>query len=351
MADLRKENGHEEPFQLDYFGVGNENWGCGGNMTPEYYGNLYRHYQTYLRQYDPEKPFMKIACGPNNDDYHWTEGVLKTCFDHAPEHLHGFMDLISLHYYDMPYGWEPKVSATEFDEECWYRTLNKAYLMDEYVTRHCAILDQYDPEKKIGLSVDEWGTWFKVEEGTNPGFLYQQNTVRDALVAGITLNVFNKHCDRVKLACIAQMINVLQSVILTDGGKMIKTPTYHIFHMYRHHQGAQLLESSITGVADTGVDGFKVPELTESVSEKDGIITITVSNQSLTDAKELEVIFAEKKDFQVVESSIVGGSDPHDYNTFEEPEKVVEKKYEDYTADNGLKLNIPAASVVEIRLK
>ena len=351
MADLRKENGHEEPFQLDYFGVGNENWGCGGNMTPEYYGNLYRHYQTYLRQYDPEKPFMKIACGPNNNDYHWTEGVLKTCFDHAPEHLHGFMDLISLHYYDMPYGWEPKVSATEFDEECWYRTLNKAYLMDEYVTRHCAILDQYDPEKKIGLSVDEWGTWFKVEEGTNPGFLYQQNTVRDALVAGITLNVFNKHCDRVKLACIAQMINVLQSVILTDGEKMIKTPTYHIFHMYRHHQGAQLLESSITGVADTGVDGFKVPELTESVSEKDGIITITVSNQSLTDAKELEVIFAEKKDFQVVETSIVGGSDPHDYNTFEEPEKVVEKKYEDYTADNGLKFNIPAASVVEIRLK
>ena len=352
MADLRKENGHPEPYKLDYFAVGNENWGCGGNMRPQYYGDLYRRYQTYLRQYSPDRKFKKIACGANNNDYHWTEEVLKTCFDHSPEHEHGFMDLISLHYYDMPYGWDPKVSATEFDDECYYRTLNKAYVMDEYVSRHCDILDQYDPDKKIGLAVDEWGTWFEVEPGTNPGFLYQQNTIRDALVAGITLNIFNKHCDRVKMACIAQMVNVLQSVILTDGEKMIKTPTYHVFHMYRHHQGAELLGSSITGATEIGVeDGFKVPDLTESVSEKDGIITITVSNQSSTDAKELDVIFAEKKDFEIVEAKLVGGADPHDHNTFEDPEKVVEKDFEDYKTDGGLKLNIPAASVVEIRLK
>ena len=170
-------------------------------------------------------------------------------------------------------------------------------------------------------------------------------------MAGITLNIFNKHCDRVKMACIAQMVNVLQSVILTDGEKMIKTPTYHVFHMYRHHQGAELLGSSITGASEIGVeDGFKVPDLTESVSEKDGII-ITVSNQSLTDAKELDVIFAEKKNFEVVEARLVGGADPHDHNTFDDPEKVVEKDFEDYKTDGGLKLNIPAASVVEIRLK
>ena len=227
-----------------------------------------------------------------------------------------------------------------------------AYVMDEYVTKHCTILDKYDPDKKIGLSVDEWGTWFKVEPGTNPGFLYQQNTVRDALVAGITLNIFNKHCDRVKLACIAQMVNVLQSVILTEGEKMIKTPTYHVFHMYRHHQGAQLLGSSITGAKEIGVEeGFMVPDLTESVSEKDGIITITVSNQSLNEAKDLEVLFTEKKSFEVVEAKMVVGSDVHDYNTFEDPEKVVEENYEGYKTEGGLKLNIPAASVVEIRLK
>ena len=353
MADLRKENGHEDAFQLDYFAVGNENWGCGGNMTPEYYGNLYRHYQTYLRQYNPDKKFKKIACGANVADYHWTEGVLKTCFDHSPEHEHGFMDLISLHYYDMPLGWEPKVSATEFDDELWYMTLNRAYYMDELIVRHSAIIDQYDPEKKIGLAVDEWGTWYKVEPGTNPGFLYQQNSIRDALVAGITLNIFNKHCDRVKMACIAQMINVLQSVILTDGEKMIKTPTYHVFHMYRHHQGADLLESDITGASEIGVDvvNGKVPDITESVSEKDGIITVTLNNLSVSEAKELDVVFAEKKDIQVVEAKYVGGGDIHDHNTFEEPEKVVEKEFKDYSLDGGLKVKVPAASVVEIRVK
>ena len=200
MANLRRENGAEKAWKVDYFGVGNENWGCGGNMTPQFYANEYRRYQTYVRQYDDKKPIKKIACGANVDDYHWTEEVLKTCFDHVPENLHGFMDLLSLHYYDFPLGWEPKVSATEFDEEMYYRTLNQAYRMEELVSRHSAIMDQYDPGKVIGLSVDEWGTWFKVEPGTNPGFLYQQNTVRDALVAGITLNIFNKHCDSVKLA-------------------------------------------------------------------------------------------------------------------------------------------------------
>ena len=351
MADLRRENGAKEPFTVDYFGVGNENWGCGGNMTPEHYANEYRRYQTYVRQYDDKRPIKKICCGANSDDYHWTEQVMKTCFDHTPEHLHGFMDLISLHYYTVPGPWSHKGSATDFDEECYYKTLKKAYDMEELIAKHSAIIDQYDPDKTIGLSVDEWGNWFDVEPGTNPGFLYQQNTVRDALVAGLTLNIFNKHCDRVKLACIAQMVNVLQSVILTDGEKMLRTPTYHIFHMYRHHQGAELLYSDITGVSEIGTEEFKVPDLTESVSVKDGIITITVNNLSFSESKELDVVFAEKKDFEVVEANILTSSDVRDHNTFEDPDKVVEKSFDGYTTDGGLKLTIPAASVVEIRLK
>ncbi len=351
MTELRKANGREEPFKIDFFGVGNENWGCGGNMTPEYYGNEYRRYQTYLRQYREDRPFQKIACGANADDYHWTQKVMETCFDHTPEHLHGFMDMLSLHYYVVPYTWADKGSATDYDEEGWYRTLNKAYRMEELINRHGAIMDQFDPDKKIGLSVDEWGIWFNVEPGTNPGFLYQQSTIRDALVAGITLNIFNKHCDRVKLACIAQMVNVLQSVILTEGERMVKTPTYHVFHMYRHHQGAQLLESAITGLSENGPEEWKVPSLTESVSEKDGIITITVGNSSMTDAKELDVVFAEKKNFEVVEARIVSSSDLHDHNTFDDPEVVVEKEFTGYSIDGGLKLTTPAASVVEIRLK
>ncbi len=351
MADLRAKNGHEEPWTVDYFGVGNENWGCGGNMTPQHYANEYRRYQTYVRNYDHNKPVKKVCCGANVADYFWTEGVMETCFDHCPDFLHGFMDYLSLHYYVHPEGWEIKGSSTDFNDEVWYKTLNKALYMDTLVTRHGAIMDRFDPEKKIGMCVDEWGTWYTCEPGTNPGFLYQQNTVRDALVAGITLNIFNKHCDRVKMAALAQMVNVLQSVLLTEGEKMIKTPTYHVMHMYRHHQGADLLESALTGVEEIGVNEWKVPKLTESVSmDADGVITITMNNLSIEAAEEVEVQMVEKG-YKVVEAKVVTENDMHSHNTFENPEVVVEKDFEDYkVTDNGLVVTMPTNSVVEIRL-
>ena len=216
MAELRAKNGHEEPWHVDYFGVGNENWGCGGNMNPEYYANEYRRYQTFVRDYKSGSPIQKICGGANVDDYEWTEKVLETCFRLAPKELHGFMDGLSLHYYVHPEGWEIKGSSTDFDEEVWYKTLKKALYMEELIEKHGEIMDKYDPEKRIGMIVDEWGDWFTCEPGTNPGFLYQQNTMRDALVAGVTLNIFNKHSDRVKMANLAQIVNVLQAVILTE---------------------------------------------------------------------------------------------------------------------------------------
>lgn len=351
MADLRKKNGHEQPWKVDFFGVGNENWGCGGNMTPEFYANEYRRYQTYVRNYDPEKPIKKVCCGANVDDYFWTEGVMKTCFSHA-EWAHGFMDYLSLHYYVHPEGWEIKGSSTDFDGEVWYKTLNKALHMDELITRHGTIMDKYDPEKKVGMCVDEWGAWYTCEPGTNPGFLYQQNTVRDALIAGITLNIFNKHSDRVKIAALAQMVNVLQSVLLTEGDKMIKTPTYHVMHMYRHHQGAKLLESSVTGIDEIGTDEWKVPKVTESVSkDKDGIITITLNNLSIESAEEVEVQLANGV-YKVVEARIVTNSDMHAHNTFEAPEKVTEKDFDDYEVKGeNILVKLPVNSVVEMRLQ
>lgn len=351
MADLRKKNGHEQPWKVDFFGVGNENWGCGGNMTPEFYANEYRRYQTYVRNYDTEKPIKKVCCGANVDDYFWTEGVMKTCFSHA-EWAHGFMDYLSLHYYVHPEDWEIKGSSTDFDGEVWYKTLNKALHMDELITRHGTIMDKYDPEKKVGMCVDEWGAWYTCEPGTNPGFLYQQNTVRDALIAGITLNIFNKHSDRVKIAALAQMVNVLQSVLLTEGDKMIKTPTYHVMHMYRHHQGAKLLESSVTGIDEIGTDEWKVPKVTESVSkDKDGIITITLNNLSIESAEEVEVQLANGV-YKVVEARIVTNSDMHAHNTFEAPEEVIEKDFNDYEVKGeNILVKLPVNSVVEMRLQ
>lgn len=350
MADLRAQNGHEEPWTLDYIGVGNENWGCGGNMTPEFYGNEYRRYQTYVRNYDAEKLVKKICCGANSDDYEWTKGVLSTTFYHGKE-AHGFMDGLSLHYYTHPNGWEEKGSATDFDEETWYKTLKKALYMDTLITRHGNIMDEYDPEKKIGMIVDEWGTWFTCEPGTNPGFLYQQNTVRDALVAGITLNIFNKHCDRVKMAALAQTVNVLQAVLLTEGKKMIKTPTYHVMHMYRHHQGADLLESTLTEIGEAGIGEWMVPEVTESVSvDNGGVITITLNNLSAVQEKTVDVQFV-NRGYKVVEANIVTGSDMRAYNTFDEPEKVTEKTFAGYQENaEGLSVTLPANSVVEIRV-
>jgi len=352
MADLRKQNGREKPWRMDYFGVGNENWGCGGNMTPDYYAQLYRRYQTYVRCYDKNAPVFKICGGANADDYEWTDVVLRECFRNpAPSQAHGYMDGLSVHFYVGVEKGFHKGSATEFDESVWFYTLARAMKMEELIRRHGAIMDHYDPEKKIGMMIDEWGCWHDVEPGTNPGFLYQQNTMRDALTAGLTLNIFNKHCDRVKMACIAQMINVLQSVILTEGERMLLTPTYHVFHMYRYHQDAVLVESYLEGVTEIGLtEGEMVPDVQESVSvDKDGVLTITLNNLSPDEEKEMEVVLQEGKTKQV-EASLLHGN-MRSYNTFHEPELVKEEIFTDYVmTDRGIRFSIPACSVLLLRI-
>lgn len=347
MADLRAANGHEEPWKVDYFGVGNENWGCGGNMRPEFYGDMYRRYQTYVRNYNPKAPVQKIACGANAGDYHWTEKVLETTFDHG----NGFMNGMSLHYYTLPTGnWSKKGSATEFDEKDWYRTLKATLKMEELIKRHGAIMDQYDPDKKIGMVIDEWGTWYDVEPGTNPGFLYQQNTMRDALVAGINLNLFNKNCDRVKMANIAQMVNVLQSVLLTEGEKMVKTPTWHVFNMYKQHQNGELVESSIEAEKIGLEEEYQVPELTESVSQSvDGKLHLTLTNLSLEASQEVEGYFAQTQ-VKAVKGTVLTNAF-NAYNTFDKPDTVHTESFDKVQIqDNKITFTIPACSVLHLEV-
>lgn len=352
MSELRKKNGQEKAWKVDYFGVGNENWGCGGNMTPSYYANLYRRYQTYVRNYDHEQPIFKICGGPNVDDTYWTEEVLKTCFENAPKEAHGFMNGLSMHYYVHPEGWKKKGSATKFSEKTWYKTLAKALYIETLINHHSTILDKYDPEKKIGLICDEWGTWYTCEPGTNPGFLYQQNTMRDALVAGLSLNIFNKHCDRVKMANIAQLVNVLQAVILTDGSKMLLTPTYHVFHMYKYHQDAELVESYLEGVRKIGEKKkYMIPNVQESVSiDKEGTVTITLNNLSIADNEEMEVTFTELVPNDVTAAIVTNKMDA--YNTFENPDKVKEVAFKDFkVTDKRINFTMPACSVLQFRVK
>lgn len=342
MAELRRQNGREEPWKIRYFGVGNESWGCGGNMRPSYYADEFRRYQTFLRNYGENKLY-KIACGPNVDDYTWTDTVM--------EIAGRYMDAITLHYYTLPNDdWNHKGSALVFNREEYYRTLRKALRMEELLQKHIQIMDRRDPEKRVGLIVDEWGAWYDVEPGTNPGFLYQQNTMRDALVAAATLNVFNQHSDRVVMANIAQLVNVLQSVILTEGDKMVKTPTYHIFDLYKEHQDATLVYSQIE-TASIGTETEQVPQISVSVSmDEQGVLHATLANLSDEEADLAELVFVNFAPTSV-EGEVLCGK-PADHNDFTAPDAVHLEPLTDVRVENGRVLaRMPACSVARLTIR
>ncbi len=345
MAELRRKNGQDKPWKIKYFGVGNESWGCGGNMDPEYYGCLYKRYNTYVRNYSGNDPIQRIACGPNGADYHWTKQVM----DKVKHHAQG----IALHYYTVPGdSWQKKGSATEFDTKEYYKTIAKAYYIEELITNHLAMMDSINPQRWVKLIVDEWGTWYDVEPGTNPGFLYQQNTMRDAVVAALTLNIFNKHADRIMMANIAQTVNVLQSVILTDADKMVLTPTYHVFKMYKDHQNNTLVGSYLTtDELESKEANCKFPQLIESASvDENGVIYSTITNTSAAKASKIKCQVADTKVTEI-KAEIISG-DIHDKNDFDSTDTVKTVEFTDFRKlKDGFIADIPACSVVKFIIK
>ncbi|MDG5471617.1 alpha-N-arabinofuranosidase [Jeotgalibacillus sp. ET6] len=339
MADWRRQNGREKPWKLTYFGVGNENWGCGGHMRAEYYADLYRQYQTYVRNYGENKLY-KIAGGASTADYHWTEVLMREA---AP-----MMDGLSLHYYTTPGDFSKKKgSALDATEQEWFITLQKAMYMKELISKHAVIMDKYDPEKRVGMIIDEWGTWFDVEPGTNPGFLYQQNTIRDAVVAGVHFHLFHEHNDRVQMANIAQTVNVLQAMILTEGEKMILTPTYHVFEMFKVHQDAVKLEMDVK--CDTyELNGEQLPSVSASASRsKEGNVTISLCNLNY---REESVVSIQLRglvgEINEVSGRVLTGNEANAHNTFEEPHRVQPGELESFTLQDGeLTVTLPAMSV------
>ncbi|WP_240928423.1 alpha-N-arabinofuranosidase [Maribellus sediminis] len=340
MTDLRKKNGREEPWDVKYWGIGNENWGCGGEMTPEYYSDVYRNYASYARG-----ARYKIACGASDSDYNWTDVLMKKM-----QGKRNIMQGLSLHYYTITHNWQKKGSATDFDENEWFTTLNKTLFMDELIQKHSTIMDKYDPEKRIGLIVDEWGNWFDVEPGTNPGFLYQQNTLRDALVAGINLNIFNNHADRVKMSNIAQTINVLQSVILTKDDEMVLTPTYYVFKMYSVHQEATMLPATVK-TGEYKMDRRSVPTVNASASTKDGVVSVTICNLNPNESESVEIAIT-GSDFSEASGQIISAQKMNAYNDFGKEELVSMKEFAVAKPKNGkLTLELPSKSVVLVQLK
>ena len=346
MAELRKKNGREKPWQVKFWGVGNESWGCGGNMTPEFYADNYRRYAVYVRKYGEAVPY-KIACGPNDGNFNWTKVLMeKTCTERGNS-----LDGLALHYYTVPGEWICKGSATQFTEPAWIVTMRKAYHMEELISKHSAIMDEYDPERKVALIVDEWGTWYDVEPGTNPGFLYQQSTVRDALVAGIHFNIFNNNAERVGMANIAQTINVLQSVILTEGAAMVLTPTYHAFDMYKVHQDALKLPVHVE--SESCSMGFSsIPAVTASASEDENR-KVHVSLTNIDPKKEQPAqIDIRGVSLKYVGGKIITSENMTDHNTFEVNDKVKLRDFTGAVSEEGgkIKLSLPPMSVVTLEL-
>lgn len=342
MADLRRENGQEEPFNVRYWGIGNETWGGGGNMRPEFYADLCRQYSSFIRGYDPAVNPYKIACGASEDDYRWTRTVV--------ESAGSTIDAISLHYYTIPGdNWGVKGSATDFGPQEYYHTLFRTLWMDELIENHSRIVRRFAKGRPIGLAVDEWGTWYDVEPGTNPGFLYQQNTIRDALVAAINLNIFNNHCDTVVMANIAQMVNVLQAMVLTDGDKLLLTPTYHVFRMYRDHQDAAQLETyAETSLLNTAEE--PVPDLHVSASRSaDGTLLLTAANLCADEARPVDVLLSGLK-AAGVEAEVLAGV-PAAHNTFDAPGAVAPAPLEARLTATGFAATLPPCSVAAFRVK
>ncbi|HCL30210.1 MAG TPA: alpha-N-arabinofuranosidase [Candidatus Latescibacteria bacterium] len=339
MADQRAANGRPDPWKVRMWGVGNENWACGGYMRPEYYADLFRNHVAFLRNLGDNRLY-KIACGPYGEDLHWTEVLMR---ETQPRKL---MHALAMHFY-CGSGREKQL-AIEGGEDDWYFLLNTANRMDALLKAQIAVMDRYDPDDRVGMLVDEWGTWHLVESGTNEGFLYQQNTMRDAVAASLTLNIFNRHCRRVHGTNIAQTVNVLQAMVLTEGDHMLLTPTYHVFDMYSAHHDAVCLPCHVDA-GQLGAGDTQVPGLSASASRADdGSVHVTMTNLSATDSSTVAVSL-HGLDTPSLQGRLLSGSAMNSHNSFDAPTTVRPVDFDDLTVTaHGFDVELPARSVVAV---
>ena len=331
LALEREKNGHPESFDIPYWGVGNENWGGGGNMTGDYYANEYRRFATVMHNVSRCFGGKLVAGGANGKDYKWTRDLAGNLSQSAAP-----VDAMSFHY-----DTGTKFDALDLSDEAWYSMMNKALGIEEAIERHYAVVKGFGMEKKMPLVIDEWGSWYPEGSGPSKGYnlFEEQSTMRDAVITAINLNIFNNHSDKIAMANVAQVCNNLHCLFLSDGKRLITTPTYHVFDMFKEHQGAEAVR--------TLVEDNDEPErkLSVSASVKDGRLFVTIANLSLErDVKtRLELFGCRKSAF--VSATRLAQSDPADHNTFEEPEKV---KPCGVDLDTKSTLTFPKASVTSI---
>jgi alpha-N-arabinofuranosidase len=335
LANERRKNGRAKPWKVPFIGIGNETWGCGGNMRPDYAADVNRRYATFANT-PREMGSLKIASGSHDDNYEFAETMMRDG---------GRFDGLSVHYYTVPRVFRDKGPATGFPESEWASTLKHALHIDEIVTKTAAIMDKYDPGKKIGLYVDEWGTWYDQEPGSHPGFLYQQNSLRDAQVAALSLNIFQRHSDRVKGANIAQMINVLQAMILTDKEKMLLTPTYHVFDMYQAFTGAVPYPATVTGPDYVQGDTRMPMADVFAARGKDGKLVLSIVNTDPNHAVQVITNLTGTAHGRILSAFAM---DAH--NTFESPNMVRPIAFSNSSEGGKMSFDMPAKSVAVVKM-
>jgi len=343
LARLRQANGRPDPWKVPFLGIGNENWGCGGNMTPEYYSDLYRRFSVYARDWSGNR-LQRIAAGPGGTQLQWLDVLAQR----VKQGVQG----ISMHYYTLGNTWQDKLPATGFPESGWYAVLRDALKIDQLLTDAEKIMDTHDPKGRVGLYVDEWGTWYTAEPGTNPAFLYQQNTMRDAVVAAATFHILHRHAQRVKMANIAQLVNVLQALILTEGDNMLLTPTYHVFDMYQVHHDGKFLPVDVQ-TDDSTLGSESLPAVSASASRDDqGRVHLSLVNLDPRAAATVDArIVIEGQKFTSVSGRVLTAPAMDTHNTFDAPNRVQPAAFTGATLqDSSLKARLPPRSVVVLTL-
>jgi alpha-L-arabinofuranosidase len=295
LAKERAANGHPSPYKVAFLGIGNESWACGGNMTVDYYLSQLKIHSRFVRNFNPAQQdkgrMLKIAVGPGGSEAewgYWTDAVMK-----AYQHHEWSWDIdgLSMHSYTVV-RWPPAFKSVGFGEDDYSQILKSTLDMENLVSQHSATMDKYDPQKKVALVVDEWGAWYAPLPGSNPGFLVQQNSQRDAILAALNLNIFARHADRVRMANIAQMVNVLQAMIVTDREKTVLTPTYHVFRMYVPFQDATSVPVAFNAGTYTHGD-ISLPRV-DAIAAKDaaGKLWLAITNVDPNQPVEIEVSVA-----------------------------------------------------------
>jgi len=357
LAETRTAAGFAEPFRVKYWGVGNESWGCGGDFTPEEYAVEFRRYTSWLPTYGDE--LKLVASGPNTDEWSWTREFLKEVLRKGPGQLHRIYGMALHHYaWNLSRGktqdWDAgKGDALKFENVDWFELLREGERMEGLITGHWQVMSEFDREHRIKLIVDEWGPWYRPGSEMTPGDALEQTpTLRDAIFSGMTVDIFNRHPEKVAMANCAQLVNCLNSLYLAHEDKFVITPVGRVFELYASHQGGESLRTVFSAPNlhyDRDGKSTLYWGMKGSASVHGKELTITAVNPSPSETR-LTEIGLHGATANSASMSFITHSDIHAHNTFQQRDVVVPQTKTLTLNAGGLVVELPPASVIALKI-